>query len=145
MNRVEFYINGELHETIIGPGPNYESIYPLYYEGIYNVRGFILNPEITDEYVKFYSILVTISAYEKSLPHLTAHANFYDNAGNWDFVTIVEPSLPAPIVPGIFLFQNMTLPNNYTGHIGRFFIKATFYDSSLNACDFGIKEERMKL
>jgi len=129
MNRAEFYINGELHEIIFGPGPDYVSTYPLYYEGIYNVRGFILNPKITDNYVKFYCLLVTISAYEKSLPHLTACANFYDNAGNWDFATIVPPSLPATIVPGPYLFKGVILPNNYTGRIGMFFIKATFYDN----------------
>jgi len=128
MNRTEFYINDELYETIIGPGPNYESIYPMYYEGTYNVRGFILNPEITDEYVKFYSMLVTISVMEKYLPHLVVKAYVYDNAGNWDFVTIVEPCLPASIVPGIFLFQNVILPNNYSGFVGRFLIKATFYN-----------------
>jgi hypothetical protein len=127
MNRVEFFINGELYEIIIGPGPDYVSIYPLYYEGIYNVRGFILNPKITDEYVKFYSILVTISAYEKSLPYLQADGYAYDNAGNWEKASICPPSLPATIVPGPYLFKGVILPHNYTGRIGMFFIKATFY------------------
>jgi len=128
MNRVEFYIDDELHEIINGSGPDYVSTYPFYYEGIYNVRGFILNPKITDDYVKFYSILVTISVLCKDM-NVPQCAYAYDNAGNWDFATIVPPPLPATIVPGPYLFKGVILPNNYTGRIGMFFIKATFYDN----------------
>jgi len=128
MNRVEFYIDDELHEIINGSGPDYVSTYPFYYEGIYNVRGFILNPKITDDYVKFYSLLVTISVLYKDM-NVPQCAYAYDNAGNWDFATIAQPSLPVTIVPGIFLFQNVILPNNYSGFVGRFFIKATFYNN----------------
>jgi hypothetical protein len=128
MNRVELYIQGVFYGINISPGPNYEFVYPLCDEGVYNVRGFILNPKITDNYVKFYCLLVTIFAHEKSSPYLQADAYAYDNAGNREKASIYPPSLPATIVPGPYLFKGVILPNNYTGRIGMFFIDATFHD-----------------
>jgi len=121
MDRVEFYINDVLRKTIIGPGPEY--IWSYYYPPFVWVIGLIRNPEITDEYVKFYAIILLIS-YTDSDDWIHSYA--YDNAGNYNFDGIPKPLHPAPIEPGLYLFQNMTLPNNYTGHVGRFFIRATF-------------------
>jgi len=133
MNRVELYFNGELYEISFEPGPYYKFIYSLNYEGVYNVRGFILNPRITVNYVKFYCLLVTISAGHKSLYSWEAKVYAYDNARNWDYTTLVPPWLPATIVPGPYLFKGVILPNNYTGRMGLFFIDATFNDNWGNA------------
>ena len=129
MNRVEFYLNGELYNSSFEPGPNYEFSYPLYYKGAYNIRGFIFNPKITDNYVKFYALLVGISAKENLLHSFVAKAFAYDNAGNWDYAEIIPYSFPASIAPGPYLLEGIILPNNYTGRIGMFFIDATFYDT----------------
>ena len=126
MNKVEFYANHELQETVTGPGPTYQWVY--HYPSFYalNVRGLIRDKEITDEYVKFYAMIVIISGLGKEeLPFFSAYA--YDNAGNKDFDEIVSPCHTQTISPGIYLFKNMTLPNNYSGFIGKSFIKAIFY------------------
>jgi len=126
MNKVEFYANGELQETVNGYGPTYQWVY--HYPSFYslNVRGLIRNKEITDEYVKFYSMIVIISGLGKEdLPLISAYA--YDNAGNKEIDKILSPSPKVIISPGIYLFKNLTLPNNYTGFIGKSFIKAIFY------------------
>ena len=129
MNRVEFYHyhnhGYELQGIVTGPGPEYTWVYIF---PSLTVGGLIRNIEITDDYVKFYAVIVRIiGIWEGWYPLIKAYA--YDNAGNWDFVEMQWPSHPVTIVPGIFLFQNVTLPNNYTGYIGRFLIRATFYNS----------------
>jgi hypothetical protein len=50
----------------------------------------------------------------------------YDNAGNWDWKEFPQPSPVVNISGGIYLFQNVTLPNDYTGYIGRNLIYARF-------------------
>jgi len=129
MNRVEFYYNDFLQETIIGPGPEY--IWSCISPQI-TVRGLIRHLEITDEYVKFYVVIVRINnLWDLWINSMTKWAIFYDNAGNniWD--QIEDPCHLTVIEPGFYLFQNMTLPNNYTGNIGRFFIFATFYNINI--------------
>jgi len=128
MNRVEFYkwnANNtyELREIITGPGPIYTWFH--HYPSLW-VRGLICHKMITDEYVKFYAVIVTISGNWDGGEGAKVIA--YDNAGNWDYKEIEFPSHPLTIEPGTYLFQNVTLPNNYTGNIGRFFIRATFYN-----------------
>lgn len=126
MNIVEFYANHELQETVTGPGPTYQWVY--HYPSFYalNVRGLIFNPEITDEYVNFYAMIVIISGLGKEdLPLISAYA--YDNAGNKEIDEIESPCHTKTISPGIYLFKNMTLPKNYSGFIGKSFIKAIFY------------------
>ena len=121
MDRVEFYLNDVLQETVVGPGPVYQWIWD--YSKVSYVRGLILNPEITEEYVRFYAILVGKS---ESGFHAYFCAYAYDNAGNWAAQEIVEPCSPVTMAPGIYLFESLTLPNNYKGYIGRFFIFASF-------------------
>ena len=56
MNRVEFYIDDVHQKTVFGPGPEYDWIWkPRIYS---KVIGFILKPEITEDYVKFYTLFV---------------------------------------------------------------------------------------
>ena len=123
MERVEFYFDDVLQETVVGAGPTYLWVYNFFpYTGL-NVRGLILNPEITDDYVKFFAIFVIAF---KVVPHFpTICANAYDNAGNMGRYCIEEPTLLS-ISPGIYIFKNLTLPNDYKGYIGKFFIRATF-------------------
>ena len=130
MERVEFYLNDELQETVYGFGPEYSWLlrYPPLSDNKFQVNGLINNFEITDEFVRFYAIIVRIS--RGSLPHYhhcDFHACAFDNAGNQDCDKIEDPpSTTITIYPGIYLFRNLILPNNYTGYIGRFFIFATF-------------------
>ncbi len=129
MNRVEFNFSGVSREIVIGPGPIYQWIYtlppslPPLLCGL-KVRGLILNPEITDEYVKFYAIVVIIFGLYQYYRYIDAYA--YDNAGNWDFETIMNSFSSITVSPGFYLFKSVTLPSNYTGTIGKFFIRATF-------------------
>ena len=117
INRVEYYVNDELKSTV-----DTEPYYWIWeYSYFYGVVGLIRNPEITDEYVRFYAMIVIISEFH---PDICAYV--YDNAGNWDYDCLGKPLSPVDINPGIYLFQNLTLPNNYEGYIGRFLIRATF-------------------
>jgi len=128
MERVEFYINDELQDTVYGPGPEYLWLcyFPPLSDNQFQVNGLINNFEITDEYVRFYAIIVRISRVPLA-PDCIYHACAFDNAGNQKWAEIFNPSSNTVIIyPGIFLFQNLILPNNYTGYIGRFFIFATF-------------------
>jgi hypothetical protein len=125
MNRVEFYFNNLLQVTLDGPGPEYTWDYPFSYK----VRGFIRDPEITEEYVKFYARFVIITGYPPfpPVPHIIISAIAYDNAGNWIKEEYEDPIFPVPIItPGFHLFQEMTLPNTYTGFIGANYIRASF-------------------
>ena len=126
MNRAEFFKDDELQETVTGPGPFYEWVFHFIIFYAFHVRGLIRNREITEEYVKFYAIIVKISGLGY-IPSFCAYA--YDNAGNWMFESIEHPSPPVTIKPGFYLFQNVTLPNNYTGFIGKSLIYATFDNS----------------
>jgi len=133
VERVEFYINDVLQETISGPGPLYEWTFHLPSNSI-QVIGFIRNLDITEEYVNFTSMLVI--ALGPSGGDILIKVCAYDFAGNVDCDEYLYPS--PPIEPGIYLFENLTLPNNYTGYIGRFFILASFMSgiSSKNIMTF---------
>ena len=124
MNKVEFYVNQELYETINGSGPIYQWIYhySLPYDNL-SVRGLICNSKITDEFVKFFAIIIKILGPEVNLPSVCAFG--YDNAGNLDYYC-TSNSIPGKGIYYYF-FENLTIPNNYKGYIGRFFIYATFY------------------
>jgi hypothetical protein len=129
MNRVEFNFSGIFGEIVIGPGPIYQWVYtlpPSIPPRLYGLKaiGLILNPEITDEYVKFFAIFVIIFGLYYRYSYLEAYA--YDNAGNWDFYNIMDSFSSLTVSPGIYLFTNVILPSNYTGTIDKFFIRATF-------------------
>ena len=118
MEYVEFWFNEDLQKTVVGPGPIYYYSCWFYIPCCFSVKGLIRNLEITDESVRFYAIIVFMS----ELPmDICAYA--YDKAGNWDYDCLETSSPP---FPGIYLFQNLTLPKNYEGYIGRFFIWADF-------------------
>ena len=124
MNRVEFYINNELQETVNGSGPVYQ--WEVHYPPLFALKviGLIRDPEITNEYIKFFAKIVFVLGIKDFNPWESAYA--YDNAGNYDFDKIEHPTSIATISPGIYLFKNLTLPNSYKGYIGKFFIRATF-------------------
>ena len=129
MNRVEFNFSGVFGEVVIGPGPIFQWIYilpPSLPPRLHSLiaRGLILNPEITDEYVKFFAIIVIILGFYYYYKYIDAYA--YDNAGNWDLECIMDSFSPLTISPGIYLFTSVTLPSNYTGTISKYFVKATF-------------------
>jgi hypothetical protein len=48
----------------------------------------------------------------------------YDKAGNYAKDQIMHPT---DIVPGIYMFKNLSFPNDYQGHISNFFIWAKFF------------------
>jgi hypothetical protein len=131
MDHVEFYLNGELRETVYGYGPTYEWEYHYpEFSGKIIVRGLICNPVITDEYVKFYALIVRVRAIFDGDINIDARASAYDEAGNWEDDIIEDPCPQTPIKPGFYLFQNIILPNNYTGYIGKYFISTIFNNCS---------------
>ena len=125
MNRVEFYYNNVFQEVVYGSGPTFQWIYHITeYYGL-KVGGLILNPEITDEYVKFYALVViTLEDFNYNL-QVTLTAVGFDNAGNADYYYCYLPDFPSPHFD-ICLFKNIILPIDYHGYIGNFFIRATF-------------------
>ena len=125
MDRVEFFLNDVLQETVTGPGPQYSWSIILYPNAPpYLVRGLITNLKITDENVSFFAIIVMISESQISID---ISAKACDIAGNCAEGEILSPNQLGRIIPGIYLFKNLTLPNNYQGHIGNFLIWAKFY------------------
>jgi len=64
MNRVEFYYKDDLQATVYGPGPVYRWKWNetnLTEYKTYRVRGLILNPQIIDQNITFFCIIVFIS------------------------------------------------------------------------------------
>jgi len=117
----------ELQGTITGSGPIYTLTFPFpcYYSGRF--MGLIRDPEITSEIVNFYARAVLFLITGASIIFYVAKVYVYDTAGNWVDATIYQPG-PTPIIfHKLFLFQNVTLPNNYKGFIGKSFIYAEFY------------------
>jgi len=126
MNRTEFYVNDVVQKIIIGPGPLYVWDYPCWYK----VRGLIRNPEITEEHVKFYARLVRVSGSPSFPVNVAISAIAHDNAGNWVQQELSTPTCHMPIIkPGFYLSRDMTLPSNYTGIIGDYFVWANFYNN----------------
>lgn len=122
---VEFYLNDVLQETVSGPGPTYSWML-LYFPPMSSkilVCGLILNRNVTDEYVNFYALVVLVSNIPGA--EFIFKACAYDLAGN-KACDETLPSVPDIIEPGLYLFQSLTLQNNYKGYIGKFSIFATF-------------------
>ena len=121
MERVEFYINNVVQETIYGPGPEYNWIWD--YSNVSHMKGFICRREITEEYVKFRVIFVITN---ESIDYDAIEwACGYDNAGNRNCDELISPHPPRSINK-ILLLRRLTLPNNYTGYVGRYLIFASF-------------------
>jgi hypothetical protein len=115
MDRVEFFRYGVHKETVIGPGKRYWwSWKPTNYQ---KIKGFIRIPEINEEHIKFYSIFVMV---EFSGNFGDFYAYGYDKAGNMNSDDLND--IGGPIFHDFLLLQNVTIPNNYTGYIGRFCI-----------------------
>jgi hypothetical protein len=121
MDYVEFYRDNQLKKTVSGPGPEYEWIWE--YSNITYFKGLICKREITEVYVKFKAIFIITS--ESMGYRMTHNTCGYDKAGNMACDSAITPPSPGPWY-GVLLFKSVTLPNNYTGHIGRIFISATF-------------------
>ena len=118
MNRVDFYLNDVLQETVAGLGPLYK--WEFQHSFSYRVIGLISNREITDEYVKFYAIIVLISRH---LNLLTYSAYAYDNAGN---MAKKEIGTLLDIKRTIYTFQQLGFQNDYAGYVGRYFVIGIF-------------------
>jgi hypothetical protein len=123
MDRVEFFWDLKLRDIDIGTGPDYvcdEFIFTC----DFSLKGYILNPMLTEEYVRFRALILILT----DLPEIVSNrCDAYDNAGNKGSDEEVQPFSPPDLyIDGFVLFRRITLPNNYTGTIGRFFIDASF-------------------
>jgi hypothetical protein len=123
LDRVEFYLNDVLQDTVTGPGPIYSWSFIYFPQGSpYIVRGLITNLNITNEFVNFFALFVMISGTGDW--NIKIHVIAYDKAGNCAEDEILQPS--DRITPGIYIFKNLQLPNDYQGFIGDFIIWAKF-------------------
>lgn len=119
MNRVEFYLNDVLIETIVGSFPEYEVIIELKIES-FSVHGLICNRKIIEDNISFFALVVwTDVSYNFNSWEGPATAYAYDDAGNWNFDDLPIHSPPGPLLK---FFKHFTFRNNYEGYIGRFFI-----------------------
>lgn len=124
VNRVEFYMNGVLRFN--DTEAPYEWTY--YFDTLpFTLTGIIHKPQFSGNNI---TIPVFLGVLKTKAFNMTPMAAGYDNAGLHAFV---EPSIRyGPpffrIVYDRVLVFNRTLvvPNNYTGHLGRFFVHATF-------------------
>jgi hypothetical protein len=127
MNRVEFFIDdGELYKIIYGPGPDYT--FKILQDFDFTIKGYICKTNITDDYVKFFAIVITES---ESMNFSTCYLPFpiaYDNAGNdkKDKIIIGEPPTPWKRY-----FKWYKFPNDYEGEIGSYYIDAIFKKSPI--------------
>ena len=141
MNRTEFYLNDILQDTIFGPGPLYIWQFLVGYD--YTVSGFISNRTITDEYVKFYAIIVI--TYSRNI-HLYINIKViaYDNAGNLEIDEIISPNFPQNS-PSLEISKWYTFSNNYVGYIGNKYIIAKFNKLPINVTPGNINFQFNKL
>ena len=118
VNRIEFYMNGILRETDVEEP--YEWTY-FYDTMSFTLTGIIKKPQFSEENITI-PVLVGVISYNQNL---TFKAICYDNAGNKAFC---EPDWS--LWPSVFwvLSKTLVLPNNYSGHVGWFFVHATFYN-----------------
>ena len=123
MDRVEFHMDDELVCT--DDEAPYEWIYTVPF--VSHVIGLIFNPQFSENNVTFFALIVIIINEHNSSSVYSKHfyAIAYDMAGNSEIMDIDIPSI-SYIPPGIYMFQHLTFPNNYTGRIGLFFISAEF-------------------
>jgi hypothetical protein len=123
IDRVEFYLNNELQETVTGPGPDYTWSFFIKELNMLKLSGLICNRIKTEENVSFYSIFMKASEIQGL--KLLLRVCVYDIAGNCDCdETIIKRILP--IEPGFYIFKKLTLPNQYLGYVGRLLITAKF-------------------
>jgi len=101
----------------------YEWIYTVPF--VSHVIGLIFNPQFSQENITFFALIVIITNEHNSSSVYSKHfyAIAYDKAGNSETNYISGISY---IPPGIYMFQHLRFPSNYTGHIGKFFVRATF-------------------
>jgi hypothetical protein len=129
LDRAEYYLNGTLQETIIGSGPKYKWYYNSTPQSPFFVYGIIFYPRISEDFITFFAIMVLIGGSSPNpLRNKTINVFVYDIAGNCGKDKVFWPSHYEPIIPGIYRFEKLTLPNNYQGHLGLFFIDAKFFE-----------------
>jgi hypothetical protein len=121
MDYVEFYTDDELMCTDYTEP--YECLYTVPF--VSHVIGLIFNPQFSQENITFFALLIIITNEHNSSSVYSKHfyAIAYDMAGNSETDDITGISYTPP---GIYMFQQLTFPNNYTGRIGFFFINAKF-------------------
>ena len=119
INRVELFADGELYETIYGPGPTYT--FQMLQDYDFSVNGFIFKRNITDEYIKFYAIVVSELWIGNNF-YLLPSPYAYDNAGNYMYDQIPD----CPPYPEKKMFKWYKFSNEYEGYIGNYYINAIF-------------------
>ena len=123
IDRIEFYFNDELQETVSGPGPEYYWRFTFGFFKTIRLNGLIFDLDITEKNVSFYALVVKASKID--IFDLIFKVCVFDMAGNVD-CNETEVEIPEIINPGLYLFERLTLPNNYSGYIGKFLIFAFF-------------------
>jgi len=121
VNRVEFYMGGTLRETDVGEPYQYEYFFDLL---PYTLTGIIFFPRYVEENI---TIPVLVGIIKTRNLNMTLRAIVYDNAGNQAFWELGRYPWWWPSYV-LVLSRTLVVPNHYTGHLGRFFVHATFYD-----------------
>ena len=119
MERVEFYINGELEGTVYGPGPEYTLVKLLYFN--ITVKALICNLEISDDFVKFFAFIAFV---KPTGPPYAFFSYAYDIAGNSAFDSLKSPF--DSYGSRLYLLKRFTFEHGYEGYLGRYFIFADF-------------------
>jgi len=117
INRVEFYMSGKLRAT------DTEAPYQWTYsfqEPPFKLTGIIANPQYGEDTI---NIPVRVCLCRSNGDNLTFRATVWDNAGNSAWA---EPSYRTGFLYSWIFFKTVVVPKSYTGHLGRFFIHATF-------------------
>ena len=121
MDKVEFYQDDEL--MCIDNVAPFDWHIPGAGEVKYSAVGLIFNPQFSEEDITVFALFVKTVWSMPFFP--TSSINYaigYDMAGN----SATDESGDPHDIWNRHIFERLTFTSNYTGHIGRFFIRASF-------------------
>ncbi len=126
MDRVEFFIDDKHEETIKGPGPDY--VFTI--KWTYKVYRKILWFYHYDRAGNVISIDLDTSYWDppppppsRDLIGIICNREISEENVSFFAILVFEPFTFKP-----FILEHIIFPNNYTGYIGRYFIRAIFYE-----------------
>ncbi len=119
VNRVEFYLNGVLRYN--DTEPPYQWTYYFDSPPI-TLTGITKKPQIAENNI---TIPVIIGVIKDNSDNMTMKAVVYDNAGLYSFTS---PSYVLGPFYYLVFHRTLVVPNHYTGHLGWFFVHATFLE-----------------
>lgn len=122
MDRVEFYIENKHNKTSFSEGPDYVFTVKWTKKVFYKMLWFFHYDKAGNEVSVNFSFNVPGPPPTKDLIGIISNREIKEGNVSFFAIIVLEPFSFYP-----FILRNMTLPNDYSGYIGRFFVCARFY------------------